>query len=320
MKHCVTYSSSVTFTLTHDCPWHCGYCGFRTDNEGLITQQEINRIIAQGKKQEAKEALLISGERPQSLKHIRKQLFEYSFRDFIEFACDVAQQAIDAGFLPHGNYGALKEEELERLRPYHVSMGVMLENVVDDPRIAPEKKSIGRLKTIEAAGKLKIPFTSGILIGLGESKDSRFRSLDALAEIHSRYGHLQEILIQNAVPNGKASQESSFQELQLEDFMELIAYWKKCCSEVAIQIPPNLNPYWEKLLPYIDDLGGISLNRDEVNQSSPWQKMEAYRKKAQAKDVEFVERFAVYEKYCNEAWLDSKFIPIQKQHRLQPLN
>lgn len=307
-KPTLTWSSSVTFTLTHDCPWHCAYCGFRTDREGLISEEEIDRLLARAREQGAREALLISGEHPGSLVHIREQLAARGFGDFWDFAIHVARRALDGGLFPHGNYGALGGAVLRRLRPFHVSMGVMLENIVDLPGIAPEKKAAGRLATLDAAGRCRIPFTSGILIGLGEEPESRFRSLDALAGLHHRHGHLQEILIQNYVPNAASRGRLAGEVPGLEDYRRLVEYWRGICPGVPVQIPPNLNPHWRELLPWTDDLGGISTNRDEVNPQSPWQPAEEYRRAAAAAGRELCERLPVYERFIQPGWVDEALL------------
>lgn len=308
MTRPLSYSRSITLTLTHDCPWHCAYCGFRTDQEGLLSEDSLNLLLARAHAQGAREALLICGENPEQLPHIREELRLRGHHDFLAFAIHVAQRALESGLLPHGNYGALNRKQFERLRPFHVSMGVMLENIDDLQAIAPEKKSIGRLKTLEAAGLAKVAFTSGILIGLGETPESRFRSLDALVESHHRHGQLQEILIQNYIPNNNSRKQLTPQTVSLEDYLQLIAHWRKICPQVPVQIPPNLNPYWRELLPFIDDLGGISLNRDEVNPLNPWSPVAVYETAALAAGRNLKERLAVYPGHIHPGWLDPKLL------------
>jgi FO synthase len=311
----LTYSRSLTLTLTHDCPWHCAYCGFRSDQEGLLSDKTLDLLLSQAQKQGAREALLISGEHPGQMPHIRKELSQRGFQDFIDFAIYVAGRALHTGLLPHGNYGALNRQQLERLRPFHVSMGVMLENIDDLPAIAPEKKSLGRLKTLEAAGQAKIPFTSGILIDLGETPESRFRSLDALAESHRTHGQLQEILIQNYIPNHASQHRLPPAHLEKDDYLTLIAYWRNICPGVPIQIPPNLNPYWRELLPLIDDLGGISLNRDEVNPLNPWFPVRDYEQASALAGRTLEERLAVYPSHLNAEWIDpTLLLQLQTTH------
>jgi FO synthase len=301
--HRLTFSRSITFTLTHDCPWHCQYCGFRTDSEGLLPDRELTRLSQQIKHYSIDEALLISGERPGSMAHIRTELNQRGFADFIDFAIHVAQTALAAGALPHGNFGALTESDLARLRPWHVSMGLMLENIHDYPW-APQKKAKARLNTLMAAGKLKIPFTSGLLLGMGESRTSRFESLEALADLHLRYGHLQEILLQNFVPNHRSPLQFIPEPLTVNDFAELILFWKDRCPDVPVQIPPNLTPFWPELIPLASDLGGISFARDEVNQDHPWQTEETYRQTAQSAGAVLEPRLAIYDRFIDPTWLD----------------
>lgn len=300
----LSYSRSITLTLTHDCPWHCAYCGFRTEREGLLPEESLHHLLSQARTQGAREALLISGENPEQLPHIREELRKRGHDDFLGFAIHVAQAALNAGLLPHGNYGALNRNQLERLRPFHVSMGVMLENIDDLPDIAPEKRSQGRLKTLEAAGHARVAFTSGILIGLGETRESRIRSLDALAESHQRHGQLQEILIQNYIPNNASRERLPFPTICLDDYLELISHWRKIGAGVPIQIPPNLNPFWQELLPHIDDLGGISLNRDEVNPLNPWSTVSDYENSALAVGRVLSERLAIYPSHISPEWVD----------------
>jgi FO synthase len=309
-RQTVTYSPSLTITLTHDCPWHCRYCGFRSDTEGLISDQNIDRKIAQAVQFGVREILVISGERPDRLPHIRTELQQRGYSDFIDFACAVAERVVAAGLLPHGNYGAMSKAELVRCRRSHVSMGVMLENVEDDPATAPEKRSAARLRSIRNAGVAKVPFTSGILIGLGESRESRFRSLDALAECHRDFGHLQEIIIQNFIPNTGSAMRISPNAPELVDYQELIRYWQQICPEVSVQVPPNLNPYWEILLPELTDIGGISPERDEVNPQSPWKELDDYRNRARGHGVDLKKRLAVYDKFLTPEWVDERLLQV----------
>lgn len=303
----VTYSPAVTLVLTHDCPWHCRYCGFRTDGEGLVSEETISAVLQRGREQGATEVLLISGERPGSIPAIRAELEARGFEDFTAFACHAAHRILEAGLLPHGNYGALGSGDLARLRTCHVSMGLMLENVEDLPSVAPEKRSRGRLATLRAAGELHIPFTSGILIGLGESQASRRRSLEALADLHRTHGHLQEIIIQNYVPNSGSTLDPA-PTPELEDYLELIHLWRELAPGVAVQVPPNLNPHWRALIPHLDDLGGISLERDEVNPERPWQPAAVYAEAVRAAGRELKARLPVYPRFINETWIDSSLL------------
>jgi len=299
----VTYSRSITLVLTHDCPWHCGYCGFRSDREGLISEGGIERLIFAAVQRGAREVLMISGERPGSMPHLAEELRHRGYHDFWDMAENVAQRCRQAGLFPHGNFGRMTVGELRRLRPVFVSMGMMLESVVEEPGLAPEKKAAGRIAGLEAAGQAKIPFTSGILVGWGESQASRLRSLRVLADLHTAYGHLQEILIQRYVPNGGSRWPMSSVPT-LDEYEEMILAWREWAPGVAIQIPPNLETRWESLLPWLDDLGGISWARDEVNPTRPWAQFEHYEQACARAGRKLVERLPVYASHSSAEWLD----------------
>jgi len=298
----VTYSRSLTFVLTHDCPWRCSYCGFRTDQEGLLSEDRLDQLLRDALEGGAREALLISGERPDSLPHLRGELTRRGFSDFWGFAIRVADRCAKAGLFPHGNFGRMTDEELHRIRPHFVSMGLMLESLQDDLRAAPEKRAAGRVAGIEAAGRARIPFTSGILVGWGESQASRLDSLACLADLHSRHRHLQEILIQRYVPNA-GSRWPAGPEPSLWEYREMIQRWREWAPGVAVQIPPNLEPRWPDLLPWLDDLGGISWAKDEVNPASPWDTVEIHASRCRQAGRELVERLPVYDSHVSPEWL-----------------
>ena len=303
----VTYSRSLTFVLTRDCPWHCRYCGFRADRGGLLSPQELDALLEAAAGQGAREALLISGERPDSLRHIREELIRRGYSDFWDFAAHVADRCAEAGLFPHGNFGRMTAEELCRIRPHFVSMGMMLESVRDDRRLAPEKKVAGRIAGIEAAGRVRIPFTSGILVGWGESQSSRLESLEQLAALQAAHGHLQEILIQRYVPNEGSSWPTGTAPT-LREYREMFQSWRLWAPGVAIQIPPNLEPRWPEMLDELDDLGGISWARDEVNPTRPWETMEHYAAHCRAAGRVLVERLPVYESHLGPEWLTEPWL------------
>ena len=268
-----------------------------------MSEEEIERVVEEARAGGAREVLMISGERPGGMAHIQEELGRRGYGDFWEFAAAVADRCGEAGLFPHGNFGRMTEEELRGLRPHFISMGMMLESVEDEIRLAPEKKVAGRVAGIEAAGRAKVPFTSGILVGWGESQTSRLRSLRVLADLQKRYGHLQEILIQRYVPN-EGSRWPAGQEPTLEEYGEMMGSWREWAPEVAIQIPPNLEPRWLEMVEELDDLGGISWARDEVNPTRPWAEVERYREGCGRAGRELVERLPVYETHATSEWLD----------------
>ena len=268
-----------------------------------MSEEEIGRVVEEARAGGAREVLMISGERPGGMAHIQKELGRRGYGDFWEFAAAVADRCGEAGLFPHGNFGRMTEEELRGLRPHFISMGMMLESVEDEIRMAPEKKVAGRVAGIEAAGRAKVPFTSGILVGWGESQTSRLRSLRVLADLQKRFGHLQEILIQRYVPN-EGSRWPAGVAPTLEEYGEMMGCWREWAPEVAIQIPPNLEPRWLEMVEELDDLGGISWARDEVNPTRPWAEVERYREGCGRAGRELVERLPVYESHATSEWLD----------------
>jgi FO synthase len=305
MTRAITFSPSITVPLTHDCPWHCSYCGYRSDAEGLIAPDEFFRLLDVAVRSQATEVLFLSGEVPDTLTHIRRGLDRRGFADFIAFTRWACEQALSRGLLPHTNIGALSRSQLLRLADVNASMGLMLENIDDtfNRSVAPQKSAAGRLRTIETAGELRIPYTSGILIGLGESHDSRLRSLDALAAIHARHGHLQEIILQNYVPNAGSRLLPAAPSPTFEEYVDLIAHWRRMAPGVAIQIPPNINPCWERLLPLVDDLGGVSIEGDLVNPLNPWAPPDSYATAAAKHWRSLHHRWPVYDQFIHLDWI-----------------
>ena len=202
----VTFSRNFTLSLSRTCQCYCKYCAFATHQAHIHPPDEVERQLDEALKRNAKELLVLTGERPEVNPVVAGRLASWGHEDFTSYVVWACERALERGMLPHTNIGVLDETDLARLREVTASQGLMLESV--DERLmetvhagSPTKHPAERLKTIERAGKLRIPFTSGILVGIGESEESRVQSLEALAELHREYGHLQEIIIQNFVPH-----------------------------------------------------------------------------------------------------------------------
>ena len=273
-----------------------------------MPEARFEELLATARKGGATEILFLAGEASDAMPHLRAALKARGFDDFVAHVRWACERALEAGFLPHTNIGAMSPRDFERLAEVNASMGLMLENIDDafNRTVAPQKSAQGRLRTIEAAGRARVPYTSGILIGLGESRESRLRSLDALAALHARHGHLQEIILQNFIPNEGSRLGSVPQAPALEDYLELIEHWRRVAPGVAIQIPPNINPYWEALLPWTDDLGGISTDGDWVNPLNPWDPPERYAADCRRHGMELRHRWPVYDAYVDQGWLSPR--------------
>ncbi|MCK9250971.1 MAG: 7,8-didemethyl-8-hydroxy-5-deazariboflavin synthase subunit CofG, partial [Solirubrobacteraceae bacterium] len=184
----------------------CKYCAFATRMAHLRTPEEVEAVLDEAVRRRAKELLILTGEEPDSHPGVRQRLAELGFEDFVGYVVWAGERALERGLLPHTNLGAVSREDLVRLRRVTASQGVMLESISE--RLmetvhagSPSKHPQRRLATIRAAGELRIPFTSGILVGIGETPAERVASLEALAEVHAEHGHLQEVILQNFVPH-----------------------------------------------------------------------------------------------------------------------
>ena len=202
----VTFSRNYTLSLSRTCQCYCKYCAFATHQAHIRDPEEVEKLLDEALRRNAKELLVLTGERPEVNPLVAAKLAEWGHDDFTSYVVWSCERALERGMLPHTNIGVLEHDDLARLREVTASQGLMLESaserLMDTVHAgSPTKHPARRLATIEAAGQLKIPFTSGILVGIGETPDERVESLEALADLHRQYGHLQEIIIQNFVPH-----------------------------------------------------------------------------------------------------------------------
>src|SRR4051812_37276382 len=204
MRRRGTFSRNVTLSLSRTCRCYCKYCAFATHRTHLHAPDEVLALIDGAAKRNVKELLVLTGERPEVDAGVRARLAEYGHEDFVGYVVWACERALERGLLPHTNLGVLAREDLARLREVTASQGLMLESVNPDlvaHQGSPTKPPARRLETIAAAGELRIAFTSGILVGIGESEEERVQALEALAAVHAQHGHLQEVILQNFVPH-----------------------------------------------------------------------------------------------------------------------
>jgi FO synthase len=204
----VTFSRNYTLSLSRTCQCYCKYCAFATHQAHIHAPEKVEALLDEALKRNAKELLVLTGERPEVHPLVAEQLAQWGHGDFTSYVVWACERALERGMLPHTNLGVLDRDDLARLREVTASQGLMLESTAE--RLmetvhagSPTKHPAARLATIEAAGELKIPFTSGILVGIGENEDERVEALEALAQLHDRYGHLQEVILQNFVAHPK---------------------------------------------------------------------------------------------------------------------
>jgi FO synthase len=204
MRRRVTFSRNLTLSLSRTCRCYCKYCAFATHQAHLYAPEAVLEILDGAARRNVKELLVLTGEKPEVNPLVAARLREYGHEDFTAYVVWTCERALERGLLPHTNLGVLARDELARLREVTASQGLMLESVAE--RLmdtvhagSPTKHPAKRLETIRAAGELRIPFTSGILVGIGESEDERTASLEAIAALHGEYGHIQEVILQNFV-------------------------------------------------------------------------------------------------------------------------
>ncbi|WNY22818.1 FO synthase [Methanimicrococcus hongohii] len=311
----ITYSKNIFIPVTNVCRNKCAYCGFRRPAEHkdafLMTEEEIIPVLKRGAAAGCTEAMFAFGESPEQnpefMKRFGKQLNDAGFKTVIEYTEHLCRLTLDYGMLPHVNGGVLSFDELKRLAPLNASMGLMLETTADvlAHKDCPGKIPAARLEMIENAGKLKMPFTTGLLIGIGETRNDWIESLQAIQKLHGKYGHIQEIILQNYTPN--SGQENSTRELKAPtkaDMIDLILLTKNTLTpDITIQVAPNLMSPLELIQYGVTDLGGISpVTIDYINPESAWPKIEELRNLLSSKGYEFKERLPVHPQYVKKGW------------------
>src|SRR3954467_6540378 len=200
----VTFSRNLTLSLSRTCQCYCKYCAFATHQAHLHEPDEVLEILDGAARRQVKELLVLTGERPEVNPEVAERLRALGHEDFVSYVVWVCERGLERGLLPHTNLGVLDAADLARLREVTASQGLMLESGAEAlvaHQGSPTKHPARRLETIRAAGELRIPFTSGILVGIGETEDERIAALQALADVHAEHGHLQEVILQNFVPH-----------------------------------------------------------------------------------------------------------------------
>jgi FO synthase len=341
MRRRITYSRNFTLSLSRTCQCYCKYCAFATHQAHLYAPDEVEKLIDDAARRGAKELLVLTGEKPEVNAKVADRLHEYGHADFTSYVVWACERALERGMLPHTNIGVVSREDLLRLREVTASQGLMLESVNPDLVVhqgSPTKHPAARLEMIRAAGELKIPFTSGILVGIGESVEERIAALEALADVHREYGHLQEVILQNFVPHQRyygaepaeiadAAQKAESRkqkadsvpmpswgnEVSLDDLRLLVRECKRLMPDVGVQIPPNLSDWW---LPLIEegatDLGGLSANGDHISPEHPFPSVHKMRKQLQPKGYALTERLCVYPQYMDPEWLEQGVLDVIK--------
>ena len=307
----VTYSRKVFLPLTNLCRDYCGYCTFRRDpgeaDAHTMTPEEVLAVAREGEKLGCTEALFSLGDRPEAIfPEMRETLRKLGYRStlhYLEAMCELVLR--ETRLLPHANPGLLSANWIERLRASNPSLGLMLESTSTRLMTAhpegrtPDKLPALRLKTIEEAGKLGVPFTTGILIGIGETAEDRVESLLAIRRLHDQYGYVQEVIVQNFRAKSRIPM-SSWAEPDNGEMLRTLAVARLLLREMNIQAPPNLteNGYERLLAGGINDWGGVSpLTPDFINPEAPWPHLVDLQRRTEAAGQKLVQRLPVYPEY-----------------------
>ncbi len=307
----MTYSKNVFIPVTNICRNRCGYCGFRREpgqpDARLMKPGEIIPVLENGVKAGCTEALFTFGEYAEEVPEYRKWLKELGYSSTLEYLLFLCETAIDIGILPHTNAGIMTRSELKALKPLNASMGLMLESTatLDAHKDCPGKLPERRLDTIREAGKLQIPYTTGILVGIGEKREDRIESLEAIASLHREYGHIQEVIIQNFAPKPGTPMEN-FPEPTAEEMIDTIILARQVLpTDVAVQVAPNLIDPEALIAKGVTDLGGISpLTIDWINPEAEWPDVKDLQEKLG--DVPLRERLPIYPQYVKREWYSDR--------------
>src|SRR3954471_24081585 len=331
----VTFSRNYTLSLSRTCRCYCKYCSFATHQAHLYSPDQVERLLDDAGRRGAKELLVLTGEKPEVNPEVAARLDEHGHSDFTSYVAWACERALERGMLPHTNLGVLERDELARLREVTASQGLMLESINPDLVVhqgSPTKHPARRLDTIRAAGELKIPFTSGILVGIGETLEERVQALEALAAVHAEFGHLQEVILQNFVPHPRyygaepaeiadRGEKADYElpmppwgsDVSLDELRLLVRESKRLMPDVGVQIPPNLSDWW---LPLVEegatDLGGLSANGDHISPEHPFPSPHRMRKELQPRGYALTERLCVYPQYMRPEWLEPGVLDVIK--------
>jgi FO synthase len=323
----VTFSPKVFVPLTNLCRDFCGYCTFRKapDQPGAktMTLEQVLHVVRQGKLLGCTEILFSLGDKPEAIyPEMKEFLAARGQRRTLEYLFDACRSVVEeTGLLPHSNPGIMGRGDLQRLREVNASMGLMLESVSERLMLpggahdnAPDKKPALRLRTLEQAGKLRIPFTTGMLIGIGESWEERIDSLLAIRDVHERYGHIQEVIVQNFRAKPTIAMRDHPDATRDEMLRTIAAARLLLGGAMNIQAPPNLTPdgYELYLEAGINDWGGVSpLTPDFINPEAPWPALTLLQEKSAEAGFELKARLPLYPEFIaqGEKFLSSTMLP-----------
>jgi FO synthase len=322
----VTYSPKVFIPLTKLCRDRCGYCTFAQApahvEAAYMSLDEVMAVAQAGLAAGCTEALFTLGERPElRYDEAARWLAARGYQSTVDYVASAAQMVLEStGLLPHANAGALYRHELEQLRTVSASQGMMLESLADLPahRLAPDKTISRRLDTLRFAGELRIPFTTGLLVGIGESREERLDTLAAIRRSHEEFGHVQEVIVQNFLPKPRTAMAHDPAPTDEEFYWTIAVARLVLPDSVHLQAPPNLSDDPSRLLNFgIDDFGGISpVTADHVNPERPWPALSVLGDECDARGFNLAARLTIYPEFIRShtSFLDEKVRPSVLAH------
>ena len=330
----VTYSRKVFINLINLCKDSCSYCTYKkepTNHEAVMLNPSQAIAIAKlGRKARCTEALIVTGERPETrYSEAKRWLTLLGHRNLSELLADLSEKIVSqTGMLPHTNAGSLTKKEMSMLRSTNASLGMMLENssyrLTEKGQAhekAPSKNPKVRLRSLISAGELNFPITTGLLVGIDESFSEIIESLLLINDINKKYGHIQEVIMQNFIPKRGTMMEYS-KSPSYPYFLRCIAAARIILQDISLQVPPNLSPnvYSNYLDAGINDWGGISpITPDHVNPESPWPTIENVGVVTREKGFVLRARLPVYPKYIINSELSGKFVHKDLKDYIEPL-
>ena len=330
----VTYSRKVFINLINLCKDSCSYCTYKkepTNSEAvMLSPSQAIAIAMLGKKAKCTEALIVTGERPETkYKEAKRWLTLHGHQNLSELLADLSEKILlHTGMLPHTNSGSLTKKEMSMLKSTNASLGMMLESSSERLTYkgnahekAPSKNPKVRLKSLVSAGELNFPITTGLLIGIDESFEEIVESLLLINDINKKFGHIQEVIMQNFLPKKGTPMEYATSP-SFPYFLRCITAARIILEDINLQVPPNLSPgvYSNYLDVGINDWGGISpITADHVNPESPWPTIENVRKATTEKGFTLRARLPLYPKYIINSELSAKFIHNNLKDYIEPL-
>ncbi|NOJ27679.1 MAG: 7,8-didemethyl-8-hydroxy-5-deazariboflavin synthase subunit CofG [Nitrososphaera sp.] len=316
----ITYSRKVFINIINLCRDTCSYCTYKQEpGDPLLSMLNPDQALAiaeAGRDKKCTEALLVTGERPeQKYPEAKKWLHSLGFESTVEYLADISEKILQkTGLFPHTNAGSMTKKEMTQLQKTNVSMGVMLESsserLVEKGMAhegAPSKNPKVRIKTLQSAGELRIPMTTGILVGIGENESEMVDSLFTIKNLHQKYGHIQEVILQNFEPKPDTAMKD-FPSTPKEYFLRVVALARLVMPDMNIQVPPNLNPgiFARYLDAGINDWGGISpVTIDHVNPEFPWPTIESVKGVTQSKSKTLRARLPIYPEFIKGGFISS---------------